>query len=476
MDRNKLINSKQNLIMSINLMDLLKSEVGSQLAGPAAAFLGESESATAKAMGGILPSILGGLMDKGQDQKGAGALLDMLGNSDAGLMDNLGSIFGGGNAGGGISSLLTNGSSILGLLFGNNKLGSIIDLVTSFSGMKKSSSSSLLKLAAPFIMSFIGKKVKTMGLDALGLSKLLGSQKDHVASALPAGFGNALGFASLGDSFLDKAEDAVENAADTVKGAATSAARTATRTANAAGETAKAGGNALLKWLVPALLVAGLAFFLLRGCGGVKDAATDLGAATEKMVEKTGDAVGNVADKAGEMASDAAGKIGDLAGDALALSGDALKGAFSAVNEAAKATWDGMKFVTGSIGDQLSKFVSGNFSGDNRFTFTNLTFATGSANIDAASAVEVDQLAQFLKAYTGVKVIVEGYTDNTGDAANNQTLSLNRADAVKARLVQHGIAADRIATQGYGSANPVASNDTAEGRAQNRRIELRIIK
>ena len=160
--------------MSINLLDVLTSDVGSKLLGPASKFLGESESATNSALGGLLPSILGGLMDKGSNQSGAGDIMDMFSKADPNLLNNVTDIFSGGSNSGGLSSLLSSGSGVLGLLFGNNKLVSLVDLITSHSGMKKSSSSTLIKLIAPFVMSAIGGKVKSMGLDALGLSKLLG--------------------------------------------------------------------------------------------------------------------------------------------------------------------------------------------------------------------------------------------------------------------------------------------------------------
>lgn len=468
--------------MSINLLDLLKSDVGSQLLGPASKFLGESEASTNKALGGILPSILGGLMNKGSNDSGAGDIMDMLGKSDPSILSNIGDIFGGGSNSGGLSSLLSGGSGILGMLLGNNKLGSLVDVVTSFSGMKKSSSSTLLKLAAPFIMSVLGKKVKTMGLDALGLSKLLGEQKGFVKDALPTGFGNALGFAGLGgDSILDKASDAVEGAVDktvgTAKNVAGAAAGAAGKAANVAGDvadvavdTGKKGASIFMKWLLPAILgLLVLGFLGRQGCNtgvdALDNAAESVTNTTESMTKGAVDAVGG-----------AAGAMVDLAGDALALTGDALKGAFGAVNNVAKSALDKVEFATGSVGDQFMSFINGGFSGDNRFTFNNLTFNSGSAAITADSATEVNNLGAILKAYTGVNIIIEGYTDNTGDAANNNTLSLSRAEAVKNSLVAAGIAGDRIATQGYGSANPVASNDTPEGRTQNRRIEVRIVK
>ena len=73
-------------------------------------------------------------------------------------------------------------------------------------------------------------------------------------------------------------------------------------------------------------------------------------------------------------------------------------------------------------------------------------------------------------------VILEGYTDSTGDAAANKKLSLDRAAAVKSLLVAGGGADSRITTAGFGLENPIASNDTEEGRAKNRRLELPVEK
>ncbi|MCL4158259.1 UNVERIFIED_CONTAM: hypothetical protein GTU68_006855 [Idotea baltica] len=122
-------------------------------------------------------------------------------------------------------------------------------------------------------------------------------------------------------------------------------------------------------------------------------------------------------------------------------------------------------------------YVKGGFKGDPNFTFRGLTFATGSANINAATAKEVDNVAAILKTYPDVKVSVTGYTDSTGDAAKNVSLSKARAQAVKTRLVTNGgIAANRIMADGVGSANPVGDNGTPEGRKANRRIEMKIVK
>ena len=506
--------------MSVNLMELLTSSVGSKLLGPAAKFLGESESATNSALGGILPSVLGGLMDKSSSSDGAGAIMDMLSKSDDGLLDTVTDMFAGGSNSGGISNLLSGGSGVLGLLFGNNKLGSLVDIVTSTSGMKKSSSSTLLKLAAPFIMSVVGKKVKSMGLDALGLTKLLGSQKDHIASAMPSGFGDALGIAGLGGGLMDKATgaigdvvgggtDALKNVSGAAMGAAGAAGNMAKGAAGAAGDavknvggaagdlakgaggavknvggaamgaagaagdlaknvggaaldTGKKGGSMLLKWLLPALLVlAALSFFGIKTCSPLDKAADAVGGVTSGAVDVVGDVASG--------AADAAGSVADVAGNAV-------KGVFGAVNDAAKAALDKIEFATGSVGSQLMDYISTGANGEKVFTFNNLTFASGSATIQAASYGEVDNLAAILKTYEDVNIAIEGHTDNTGNAAMNEKLSLARAEAVKARLESTGIDASRISAAGFGSATPKETNDTPEGRAMNRRIEVRIVK
>ena len=81
-------------------------------------------------------------------------------------------------------------------------------------------------------------------------------------------------------------------------------------------------------------------------------------------------------------------------------------------------------------------------------------------------------VAQILNKYPSRRIEVNGYTDSTGDEARNQLLAQRRADAVKQRLIEFGVNANRITATGYGSANPVASDATAEGRAQNRRVEI----
>ena len=102
-----------------------------------------------------------------------------------------------------------------------------------------------------------------------------------------------------------------------------------------------------------------------------------------------------------------------------------------------------------------------------------ISFAFGTAQLNAASRQYLrDALLPLLQRYPQVRLTIKGYTDASGDDAVNLQLSQRRAQAIRAFLVEQGIAARRIQAQGYGEANPIASNDTAAGRERNRRVEF----
>ncbi|NQT24399.1 OmpA family protein [candidate division KSB1 bacterium] len=101
-----------------------------------------------------------------------------------------------------------------------------------------------------------------------------------------------------------------------------------------------------------------------------------------------------------------------------------------------------------------------------------VTFNTGSSELSLNAQSVLDGVFRTMEANPAMKMEVGGYSDSTGPLALNMRLSQARADAVKAYLVRQGINPTRIESKGYGPASPVATNSTAEGRAQNRRIEF----
>lgn len=105
-------------------------------------------------------------------------------------------------------------------------------------------------------------------------------------------------------------------------------------------------------------------------------------------------------------------------------------------------------------------------------TLGDVLFGVGKDQLTAGGMRNVQKLASYLQQYPDRQVMVEGHTDSTGSDSFNQALSERRAEAVKRALVGMGVAAERIATRGYGKAFPVASNATAAGRQHNRRVDI----
>lgn len=103
-----------------------------------------------------------------------------------------------------------------------------------------------------------------------------------------------------------------------------------------------------------------------------------------------------------------------------------------------------------------------------------VTFDTNSATLSSAARDSLNKAAETLVQYPETTVTVAGHTDSSGSDAINQPLSERRARSVSDYLVQRGVAGSRLNTVGYGSRQPVAGNDTAAGKAQNRRVEILI--
>lgn len=106
------------------------------------------------------------------------------------------------------------------------------------------------------------------------------------------------------------------------------------------------------------------------------------------------------------------------------------------------------------------------------FTLGDALFSTNKADLKPGAQASFDRLARLMNESPNRKIVVEGHTDSTGSDEYNMTLSQQRADAVKSYLVAQGVAADRISSVGKGKGFPVATNDTASGRQQNRRVEV----
>ncbi|MGM0497398.1 MAG: OmpA family protein [Bacteroidota bacterium] len=109
------------------------------------------------------------------------------------------------------------------------------------------------------------------------------------------------------------------------------------------------------------------------------------------------------------------------------------------------------------------------------YTLDNVYFDVGKANLRDKSFAELNELVDYMKRRKNIEIEIAGHTDNTGTKEDNQKLSQRRADRVKKYLISKNIDARRIKAKGYGEDQPVAGNNTKEGRQKNRRTEVRII-
>ena len=387
--------------MAVNLIELMKGYLTPDIVQKAASFVGESESATQKAMNGIVPTLIAGLANQASTNGGAEKLSRMLdtGKYDGSALSNLGSLFSGGET---TQKAITQGKDTLSSLFGNKTEG-LVDQIARFAGLRTGSASSLLALVLPLILSLLGRQRSTIGQSPSALASLLGGQKGFLSSLLPAGIGSLLGWTGYETARPRETTAYVEPKRETPS------------------------------WLIPAILLGGI---LLAALGWLLNRPAPV--------------------REVPVAARPAARMTDLS----------LPG--------------GMKVSVpeGSFNYSLHQWLAGttDTTVPKRFVFDNLNFETGSTKLTPDSIPTVDSLVAILKAYPAVAVRLEGYTDNTGDAAANKKLSLDRAVTVKEIMIAGGIADGRIGTDGYGEEKPIAPNETEEGRAKNRRTELIVAK
>jgi OmpA-OmpF porin, OOP family len=436
--------------MSFNLIDAAKGIFTNELVNKASSYLGESENSVAKAISGILPSVMGGIADKSSSTEGANTIAGMAQeNHSSGILGSIGSFFG--NEGGG---LLNKGAGLLGSLFGDSKMSILTNLISSFSGIKSASATSLLSMAAPAVMGFLGKHAADNNLNAGGLASMLSSQKDNISAALPSG----LNLGSVFNSFSGTAGNAVSS----VKAAAGSAA-------GYADDAVEKTGSAM-KWLLPLLLLALAAAAVLyfwKGCNKTDTSASHDGKDTNKVEGFTPPVIAKDATTAPMGTVDSSGNFVYNEGEIITLDLPNNGGQLKVGKNSTEAR------LVGFLNDKTKMIdsVKGNW-----FEFTNVRFKTGSSTLTDESMTQLKNMVSISKAYPTAVFKFGGYTDNTGTAASNVALSQKRADAVLAMVKTMGGAATSVAggAKGYGPEYPVGDNATAEGKAQNRRVAVNV--
>jgi outer membrane protein OmpA-like peptidoglycan-associated protein len=426
-----------------SLIDAVKSCLTPDVVRCASTLVGEPETGTRQTLNSAVPSVLGGLTNIVSSSEGANTLAALLRDGGFGAAaDNPRALFGGGSA---TNNMLSAGTQLLGTIFGGRS-ASVGDVVAKAGGVSAGSAMKLLSLTAPLTLGVLGKRAAAQGLNSSGLANALLSEKSDILASAPAGLSKVIAPGPVPVPTVKSAAPAV-NAPEPIsvqhwkEPVAGSEEREPVHLEHYAEATPvqdepRRAGWGWLPLLVAGLVALGLLLFLR---GRPSTPGTNVRTA-----------VPEAANTAASAAKNATSNVGAPAGPDI-------------------------RVPEGSINYDLARFLGDKtLTAPKRFTFDNLNFHTGTTQLTQSSAATVNDLAKVLKAYPDAQVQLVGFTDNTGRPEANQVLSLDRANAVKGMLVSDGVARDRITTAGMGQDQPVASNDTEEGRARNRRLELNV--
>jgi OmpA-OmpF porin, OOP family len=513
--------------MSNNLLESLKEHLSGDVVSNLASLLGDSPKTTESALNVALPSLLAGLVEQSGNPQGIGKLFNLLtdGDYNGGILSNLGALSLGGEE---TTKLISQGANLLSSLFGD-KVSGITDLIANASGISKTRSSSLLGFLTPIVLGMIGKHLKIQNIgSAAGLAEFLGSQKGYLQNFIPAGLSGLLSGVGIGestsdattttsstvdkatsevsdylkdkvesvsdtlDNIGDKIEDAVEDTFSSTKSMAEDIGESASQLgshivhegkeyAHSAAEAIEEGageGKKFLPWLLIAAALA-LMWGLLKSCSTPETAPEATAPVTTTAPTTTMPAPEPVTPPPAEepiAATPAEPQAPAPAEPPKVETPDTVTEPASDAYEKTLSTGYAIKAVKDGFESKLVGYIEGDeaINKDLWFTMDGIQFDTNKATIRAESAPQIEHIAEVLKAYPKVEIKIGGYTDNTGKATANKKLSNNRAMAVKKAIVGKDIKADRIDAEGYGSDHPVASNDTPEGRQQNRRIDVRV--
>ncbi len=329
----------------------------------------------------------------------------------------------------------THRENILGHIFGSNR-DSITSTFSKLLNTTSAKAESFIGITAPLIMGYLTNWMKRQNWKFSNLISNLFDSRPSIINALPAGITPAM--FGISNDFNNRTT--VNEPRPKQKGTDPTPKKN--------------------NWLwIPLLLIAALLLWWLlgKGCNREKTEVTTIG--NDKAVVTT----------------DTTATIGNEIKGALNEAGDWV---YEVGQDIKLALKDGKELTVGeySTENRLVTFINGNAPIDKTtwFSLDRLYFDTSKSTLKAESKRQLENLAEILKAYPNVNLKIGGYTDSTGDNNFNMKLSQERANVALAELVKLGIDKKRLEAEGYGSQHPVATNDTPEGRAQNRRIDVRV--
>lgn len=434
----------------MSLIDTLKNEMSGNAIQSLSQRLDINPEQAQTGITTLIPAIFAGILKKGASTDSLGSLSAIFTGShkpvDAAPESELAED---------TPSLLNRGKKLIGELFGSHTsdISTAIEQKTNLSSEK---SMSLLTMGAPMIMHAVDKMVANKGWSIPDFLGKLFEEKSTIESSLPAGLASGLGLAGLSLPHLNLGTPLNTNAGTPRVPPIEHAVPHATL----APEPTSSSGN-VLKWIVIVAIIALAAWWLLgRNKGNVESPV---------KLHDTTSAIVSTADSLAHMAGAAVGGALNEAGDWVYNLGG---------TKSIKLP-DGASISVGenSAESKLVAFIEDTSQPVNTttwFSLDRLYFETGKSTLKPESHEQLSNIAAIMKSFPKVQLKIGGYTDNTGSAETNMKISNDRAQATMKELVGMGVAADRLKAEGYGPEHPIADNATAEGKAQNRRIDVRV--
>ncbi len=410
--------------MTTSLIDSVMNLATPDLTSKIASSLGEPTDGVSSALAGGLNSMLLAVLGKTADPSAMRSVFNLVTDptNDGRVLDNPAALVGAPE--GAVSSL---GGQFLSNVFGARGTG-VNDMLARTSGLRVESISSLMRLAAPLLLGVLGKRARDDGLNAASFTRLFEDERDSIENAAPPGVAGELGLAE------PAAAESYEGEAVYEEGRIEQPSRVYAPEEQTTG----------LRWMWPALVaLAAIALFL--------------GTRSKHRVPAP------VADTTTGRSRAAAGEVAELSSGIvqLRLPNDNV---LSVPASSAEAKLVAFLNDSTRAADDTSWIV-----------LDRVHFESNSSKIDPDAEAQAKNISDILKAYPHATAKIGGYTDSTGSDAANLRLSRSRAESAQASVEHNGLAATRVAAEGFGSKDPVAPNSTDDGKAQNRRVALLVI-
>lgn len=425
--------------MSVNILPLFKDQFESTLVSKAIEFTGETAENANSAINNVAVAFLESLANKASTENGSMEILSLIGQH---CFDEMAALINTENRDYDFNRIMNLGLILVKNIFAG-KSGALIDWISANSGVTTSSAASIMSMVTPFIMCPVGQQVKSNGMNVSELTSLISDQRAFCAALLPAGLSTLI---NSPDEPLDVVPENSETKDQDLK------------------------LGKFFPWL---LLILGLSliWYFMRNDFRSNQLGATLPTNTTMDTNTHNTSAEAVAPSSISDESTLKGSLDDKGNWVAELGGE-----YSLVLPNGKS----LNVFENSVERNLVDFINTGEKDENIlkqkwFTFDRLYFQKGKSELTEDSKTQLDNIAEILRAFPGVRIKMGGYTDSDGDDALNQKLSDARAAVARKELLIRGIASDRVEAEGYGEAHPLCpANDNPQCKAINRRIDIRI--